>query len=116
MRRTIDKRVIHADINFRSFLWFFRSRHREEFALWFYSRLVHLEQVLLAHALVVVAAKKVVLVLEETAVLRLNRVVQRRNIRLSNNRALRPPASSNHKISNVTETYLTPTNASQNPF
>lgn len=85
------------------------SRHREEFAPWFYNPLVHLEQVLLAHALVVVAAKKLH-VLEETAVPHLNKAVQRRNnIQLSNSRALRPPANNNHKISNITETYLTPT-------
>lgn len=85
------------------------SRHREEFAPWFYNPLVHLEQVLLAHALVVVAAKKLH-VLEETAVPHLNKAVQRRNnTQLSNNRALRPPANNSHKISNITETYLTPT-------
>lgn len=83
------------------------SRRREKFALWSCS-LVHLEQVL-GRALVAAAARKVVLVPEETAVPRLSKVAQRRN----SNRAPRHPASNSHKISNVTETYLTPTNASQ---
>lgn len=77
---------------------------------------MHLEQVSQAHALVVVAAKKVVLVLEEMAVPRPNKVAQRRSTQLNNNLVLRLLINSNHKISNVTETYMTPTNASENPF
>lgn len=99
------------NINYTKFFPGVRSRHREESALWSCSP-VHLEQVL-ARALVAAAARKVVLVPEETAVPRLSKVARRRSSTRPSSEAPRHPASNSRKISNVTENYLTPTNASQ---